>query len=255
MKAGTTEKVKFLTFQRRLGLRKWEAVGILESIWQLTARDAPRGNVGRYTDEEIAAAIDYQGNEGELIDALIASGWLDECQEYRLIIHGWAEHCPTYIRGNLERHGRDFAKQAPKDGAKQAPKDPPKDVTKEPPKDGATKPSLAKPSQAKPSQANKARPQARADVANYLQSLGEENASNIADAFWDHYSANGWRVGRVLMRDWKAAARNARKWERVASKNGNGKPAGRGFHEYNPDHVPEFMREMLPGIGGPNDDQ
>ena len=30
-------------------------------------------------------------------------------------------------------------------------------------------------------------------------------------AWWDHYSANGWRVGRNPMRDWRAAVRT---WER-----------------------------------------
>ena len=32
-----------------------------------------------------------------------------------------------------------------------------------------------------------------------------------AEHFVDYYTANGWRVGKNKMRDWKAAARN---WER-----------------------------------------
>jgi|SRR5215831_16860717 len=34
-----------------------------------------------------------------------------------------------------------------------------------------------------------------------------------AQAFIDHYEANGWRVGRVPMKDWRAAVRN---WKRRA---------------------------------------
>jgi hypothetical protein len=32
----------------------------------------------------------------------------------------------------------------------------------------------------------------------------------IASEFWDHYEANGWRVGKTPMKDWKAAVRT---WE------------------------------------------
>lgn len=32
-----------------------------------------------------------------------------------------------------------------------------------------------------------------------------------ADEFYDHFKANGWKVGRVPMQDWEAAARN---WSR-----------------------------------------
>ena len=35
--------------------------------------------------------------------------------------------------------------------------------------------------------------------------------------FLDHYTSNGWRVGRNPMRDWKAAARN---WERSGYNDG-----------------------------------
>ena len=36
------------------------------------------------------------------------------------------------------------------------------------------------------------------------------SAGLMAQSFCDHYEANGWRVGRVRMIDWKAAARG---WE------------------------------------------
>jgi hypothetical protein len=40
----------------------------------------------------------------------------------------------------------------------------------------------------------------------------------------DHYTANGWRVGRNPMKDWKAAVRQ---WERNELRGGNGKPASK----------------------------
>lgn len=52
-----------------------------------------------------------------------------------------------------------------------------------------------------------------------------ERENQVDPQKWiDHYSANGWKVGRNPMKDWKAAVRT---WERngVDSTNGNGKPS------------------------------
>lgn len=41
-----------------------------------------------------------------------------------------------------------------------------------------------------------------------------------ADAFFDFYSSKGWKVGRVPMKDWKAAARNWRRNQKNFMKQG-----------------------------------
>ena len=69
MKAGTDSKSKFKKLQRRLGLNLWQCTGLLETIWQVVARDTPRGDIGRLTNEDIAATIEWQGDEDELIAA------------------------------------------------------------------------------------------------------------------------------------------------------------------------------------------
>lgn len=43
------------------------------------------------------------------------------------------------------------------------------------------------------------------DARGYFDSLG---AIEDAEPFMDYYTANGWRVGKNPMKDWKAAARN-----------------------------------------------
>lgn len=43
------------------------------------------------------------------------------------------------------------------------------------------------------------------DVREYIQ---EKGYNLSADAFIDHYTSNGWMVGRNKMKDWKAAVRN-----------------------------------------------
>lgn len=55
-----------------------------------------------------------------------------------------------------------------------------------------------------------------AEVSAYCQERGD---SVDPQKWFDHYSANGWKVGRNPMKDWKAAVRT---WERNGVNNGNG---------------------------------
>lgn len=53
-----------------------------------------------------------------------------------------------------------------------------------------------------------------------LKEYGNEIGLSVSDCehFHDHYQANGWKVGRVRMIDWRAALR---KWKRSPFRNGN----------------------------------
>lgn len=51
------------------------------------------------------------------------------------------------------------------------------------------------------------------DISQYLtdvKNYDEFTADGFADQFWHYYESNGWRVGKVPMKDWKAALRT---WE------------------------------------------
>jgi hypothetical protein len=63
MKRQAMSHTKMKRLCRRLDSPLWQCVGILESIWHLTARETPRGNIGKLSDEDIAVAIDYRGDE------------------------------------------------------------------------------------------------------------------------------------------------------------------------------------------------
>tara|TARA_R110000803_G_scaffold156365_1_gene220895 strand:- start:825 stop:1706 length:882 start_codon:yes stop_codon:yes gene_type:complete len=63
------------------------------------------------------------------------------------------------------------------------------------------------------------------DFSNYLKKyLGEKKIKvsdpqiiEIAENFFNHYNANGWKVGKNPLVDWTAAARNSLKWDKNAS--------------------------------------
>lgn len=109
MKREAASHTKLKRLCRKLDLQTWQAAGLLEMIWILTARETPRGNIGRLSDEDIAVAIDYRGDEHAMIEALVESGWLDRSQEHRLIIHDWSEHCDDTVHAKLARARQSFA--------------------------------------------------------------------------------------------------------------------------------------------------
>jgi hypothetical protein len=159
MKANTPELMKFKRLQRKLGMSVAQVVGHLELLWSATAKNAPEGDIGRFENIDIAIACYWDGDADFFVEALVECGWLDASDEWRLLVHDWSQHAPSYVHGILKRHGRTFRdSSAPLasrllGGGAEPPKEPPK----EPPigtssKDTPTKPSLVKPSLAKPSE-------------------------------------------------------------------------------------------------------
>jgi hypothetical protein len=105
--------VKFGRLQRALGLRRYEALGLLEALWQhaWSCRDDAVG-----TAEDLAWIVDWPGDGAALAEALEAAGFLDpdaECPgAYR--VHDCWRHAPQYARlGRAREHAieQEFAKQ------------------------------------------------------------------------------------------------------------------------------------------------
>jgi hypothetical protein len=89
-----------------LGIRRAHAVGHLELLFHFAAEFAPEGDVGRFSDKRIAAALDWGGAPGKLVSALVESGWLDPHPTARLVVHGWAEHADHTTLQKLSRAGK-----------------------------------------------------------------------------------------------------------------------------------------------------
>lgn len=71
-----------------------------------------------------------------------------------------------------------------------------------------------------PAPALKARPKSLLEASEYFVELGMP--ATEAQRFMDYYTANGWKVGKNPMKDWKAAARNWRKgWQDKQTQSGN----------------------------------
>jgi hypothetical protein len=109
MKRGAPRHPKVAHLRKLLRLGLPDAVGRLELLWHFTAEFAPRGDIGRFSDERIEAAMDWRrGKPGRLIAALIESRLIDRHPECRLCVHDWPDHADQAVRKRLLRAGLKF---------------------------------------------------------------------------------------------------------------------------------------------------
>lgn len=110
MKANTIGILKFKRLRMQLGVSEPTLIGHLELLWQSAIRNAPQGDIGRLSNEEIAVECQWDGDPDSFIASLIECRWIDVCDENRLVIHDWEDHAPKYVKGNLTRHGKKILK-------------------------------------------------------------------------------------------------------------------------------------------------
>jgi hypothetical protein len=108
MKRGALRHPKTDRLMQLLGLRRYQAAGLLESLWQWTGDYAPAGDVGRWNDKSIADGIDWDGDAAQLVDALQQAGFLDPDDRCRLAVHDWWEHAEDAVHMRLARATRYF---------------------------------------------------------------------------------------------------------------------------------------------------
>jgi len=93
----------------RLKVPRYAAVGLLELLWHFTAEFARPGDVGRFSDQAIAAALSWDGDESMLVSSLHHAGWLDACcQQHRFRVHDWPDHADQTVQRVLLKQNQHF---------------------------------------------------------------------------------------------------------------------------------------------------
>jgi hypothetical protein len=107
MKRGTPSHPKLLKFARALNIPAAHAGGLLEFLWHWASKYAIQGDIGRWSDADIAAGSGWEdsGRVPEFIGKLLESGWLDADPVHRLLIHDWADHADDSVRKTLKNRG------------------------------------------------------------------------------------------------------------------------------------------------------
>lgn len=113
MKLTATRSPKFRRLMQATGMSRVEAVGTLELLWLFTMEQAPSGDVGRWEDMDLEAELEWRGEPGDLIQALVDARWLDRCSQHRLVIHDWADHLPEFLQKRVDRGTLIIAKALP----------------------------------------------------------------------------------------------------------------------------------------------
>lgn len=200
------------------------ATGVLERLWHATATGALRGDIGRYDNEVIAEMCGWLLGADRLIAMLVECGWLDECEENRLLVHDWPDHAPKHVKGNVKKLGGFLERSG-------APKALPKGSPPKAPPQGTGAPNLTQPNptEPNPTQPNVTQPNVTRGAPPrkpFKPPSVEEVSAYVAaksyvfdpEAFVAHYAARNWKLtnGRK-MADWKAACvtwqKNHRKFE------------------------------------------
>jgi hypothetical protein len=79
-------------------------MGLMEGIWIFTGIHTPKGNIGRYSDEDIALWMEYpEDRASEMVAALVECEWLDIDQVHRLTVHDWSEHAENWVHLKLQK--------------------------------------------------------------------------------------------------------------------------------------------------------
>lgn len=113
MKRGTPDHPKVELMMHGLGIPKYAVAGILELLWHYTARYTPRGDIGKWTDSHIEAAVGWDGAAGRLVEVLHDCGWIDdEVPGCRWYVHDWHEHADDAVHRVLARARLRFANGA-----------------------------------------------------------------------------------------------------------------------------------------------
>src|SRR5579863_7323079 len=105
---GTANHPKVFLLCKELGCSRPTALGYLTLLWEFASNYAQDGNVSRYPDYRIEAAMDWKGKPGKLITALLLSGWLDVHEQLGYCVHDWHLHSEKSVKRYLARHNIPF---------------------------------------------------------------------------------------------------------------------------------------------------
>jgi len=186
------EHPKFTRLKVLLGLNKSCTLGYLEGLWHFTGRYTPNGHIGKYEVEEIEAWLEWNGEDGRLIEAMVKSRWIDLDPVHGLIVHDWNKHADDATKLALKRSNCSFVVPTCSDNCPDTVATPSR--LPEPEPEPEPEPDRASPF-VKPSPMQ---------VCEYMTDRGFPDPSLNSEAFMAFYNGNGWMAGRNKMKDWKA---------------------------------------------------
>ena len=189
---------KFLVLVRTLKLPLPFVRGLLDTLWD-TCHAQADPVVG--SPEEVEAAAQWPGKDGELFSALRDKGWIEPLRDTgKWRVHDYWDHCPYYVHERLKkRRQREDKKRSVPDSPLHVP--------------GQSGDNLTLTSSLALASLKEQRLVPRKRVTMFIKPTLEEVTKYIhergylvdSEVFMAHYESNGWRVGKNPMKCWRSA--------------------------------------------------
>lgn len=219
-KRAVIEHPKFARLKSCLKCNRATALGYLECLWHFTGRFTPQGDIGKFSDEEIEAWAEWDGEPGDLIHAFVECRWIDRDDVCRIIVHDWQDHADNATRMTLKRAQLDFTEPVPvgstvetplKQGVNSVDTESAESATVLAPPSHPSPPHPM-PSHAMPSKKREPKEKPQRKIIPPEQGWVFEYATRIslprneADAFFDHFTSSGWKLSNGnAMKDWQSS--------------------------------------------------
>jgi hypothetical protein len=209
---------KTVKLQRRLGAPGcWSLLCLF--LW--VAENRPTGDLEGMSVEDIEIAANWPGDPGDFVRTLAEVRFLDG-QEGAYKIHDWAEHNP-WAATRPQRTEAAKKAAAARWKSKQVAVEP--DAQRMRPACDShetampSSPLLSSPHLTTVKQARMRAAFAQPTLEQVSQYCQERRNTVDPEVWLNHYTSNGWKVGRTSMKDWKAAVRT---WEQNGVNHANG---------------------------------
>lgn len=83
---------KTLRFKTALKLKTAQAVGHLVMLWLHCIENAPDGDITDIPPDDLALFSGYFGKGKAFVDALLISGYADQMEDGRIVLHDWYDY-------------------------------------------------------------------------------------------------------------------------------------------------------------------
>jgi len=90
---------KLYELRSKLNWSKNETIGFLHRFWWMVLEASENGDVTKLSPEFVAEQLSMKVEQiRAALDAMVNTGWIDQCEGDILVIHDWLDHAGKYLR-------------------------------------------------------------------------------------------------------------------------------------------------------------
>lgn len=198
---------KVLMLSRSLKITMAQTIGHLHLLWHAALDQQEDGDLTKWPDELIAELAGYDGDPAEFVGLLQENGWLDG-----KVIHDWWEYAGRYLQskyGKVPDKWKEIKSKLTALNQQSTSRIPhiPNQPNLHNQHNLHNQPKYKDGDKVVPCGTRAIRVFVKPELQQVIDYCKEIGANINPEQWIAHYEANGWKVGRNPMKDWKAAVR------------------------------------------------